>query len=1068
MKDKVCPFCRPDPKRIFYRGQLVLGLWDAFPVNPGHALLVPVRHVASWFDATDAERAELIAAVEIARDAILAKYKPDGFNIGVNVDTAAGQTVFHVHLHVIPRYSGDVEDPTGGVRNVVPERGNYLLKSSHRSDKISESQPVYWITDRLSPPHADPLICGETDPLLPHLLTHLDAADRADFAVSFVLESGTRLLLPHLQDLLDRGGRLRLLTSDYLGVTDPHALMRLLDLQGQNSYAAELRIFQCWGSHFHPKAYIFHGCFGAPGNGIAYVGSSNLSGPALQEGIEWNYRVYAERPGSTWAKADSTGFETIVKAFDKLFCHPMTVPLSRDWIEQYRKRRPKVVVPTPVAVPHEQPLPPPEPHELQRKALDALKGTRAQGNQAGLVVLATGLGKTWLAAFDTSDFGAKRVLFVAHREEILRQARDTFRRIRPEASLGFYTGQDKAPDAEVIFASIQTLGRVNHLRRFGPQDFDYIVVDEFHHAAARSYRKLIDYFEPAFLLGLTATPERTDGGNLLALCGENLVFRCDLVEGIRRELLCPFHYFGVPDDVDYSNIPWRSGRFDETALTQAVATRKRAQNALEQYRARAGKQTLAFCCSQSHADFMADFFRRQGIAAAAVHTGERSSPRARSLEQLRDGELDVIFAVDIFNEGVDLPNVDTILMLRPTESRILWTQQFGRGLRIAQGKEGLSVIDYIGNHRTFLMKPQTLLGLPPGDQILAQALDQLEQGTWDFPPGCEITYELESINILRSLIRPPSREDALRIWYEDFRDQQGERPRAAEAMHAGYAPRAARRTYGSWIRFVHAMGDLPSPAKALLEDPTIGAFLDHVEITQMTKSFKMLTLQAMLAADSMPGEMSGEELTKSFARIARRSASLRSEVEVDLGDPTALGQYLERNPINAWTGDRGRRRGTYYFTYKRKVFKTTFNVPKERRELFQRLVGEIVEWRLAEYLGRPSKNTSDPGTFICKVSHANRQPILFLPDRSFNPNLPSGWTAVVADGELYEANFVKVAVNVMRRKGSKKNELHDLMRGWFGPNAGLPGTNFQVVLRKSGVGYALEPMVASGSNGVNQ
>ena len=188
-------------------------------MNPGHALLVPKRHVANWFDATEEERAELIAAVDIARDAILAKYKPDGFNIGVNVDTAAGQTVFHLHLHVIPRYSGDVEDPTGGVRNVVPQRGNYLAESFDDAEHIAESQPVYWIANRLSPPHADPLICGETDPTLPHLLTHLDSAERADLAVSFVLASGTRLLLPHLDELLERGGRLRLLTSDYLGIT---------------------------------------------------------------------------------------------------------------------------------------------------------------------------------------------------------------------------------------------------------------------------------------------------------------------------------------------------------------------------------------------------------------------------------------------------------------------------------------------------------------------------------------------------------------------------------------------------------------------------------------------------------------------------------------------------------------------------------------------------------------------------------------------------------------------------------------------------------------------------------
>ena len=180
------------------------------------------------------------------------------------------------------------------------------------------------------------------------------------------------------------------------------------------------------------------------------------------------------------------------------------------------------------------------------------------------------------------------MLFVAHREEILNQALDTFRRIRPEARLGHYTGEMKDPDADVVFASIQTLSRREHLERFSPDAFDYIVVDEFHHAAAASYRKLIAYFRPKFLLGLTATPERSDGGDLLALCQQNLVYRCDLVEGVRKDLLAPFHYFGVPDDVDYTNIPWRSTRFDEEALTTAVATQRRAENALEQFRTRGG------------------------------------------------------------------------------------------------------------------------------------------------------------------------------------------------------------------------------------------------------------------------------------------------------------------------------------------------------------------------------------------------------------------------------------------------------------------------------------------------
>ena len=219
----------------------------------------------------------------------------------------------------------------------------------------------------------------------------------------------------------------------------------------------------------------------------------------------------------------------------------------------------------PVEVKTEAPEPPPEPHDIQKQSLAALTATREAGNSAGLVVLATGLGKTWLSAYDSSRPEFRKVLFVAHRDEILTQAMQTYRRIRPDARLGRYTGTEKLPDADVLFASIQTLGRQQHLDLFSPDSFDYVVVDEFHHAAARTYRRLIDHFTPKFLLGLTTTPERMDGGDLLGLCQENLVFRCDVMAGIRQKLLCPFHYFGVPDEVDYANIPWRNSRFDEEA-----------------------------------------------------------------------------------------------------------------------------------------------------------------------------------------------------------------------------------------------------------------------------------------------------------------------------------------------------------------------------------------------------------------------------------------------------------------------------------------------------------------------
>ncbi len=712
-----CLFCKPYTTRVIFETDKLFGLWDGFPVSPGHALVIPRRHIATWFDATREEQVALLEGIDLARQEILRRHQPDGFNIGINVQAAAGQTIFHLHIHIIPRYKGDHPDPRGGVRNVVPQKGNYL-KSSGSSSQFWESIP-----------HDGALIRGADDPLLPHLLGHLDRAMAADICVAFVQLSGLKLVQEHLRDLLNRGGKIRFLTGDYLDITDPQALLGLLDLDA----GLDLRVFEARNISFHPKSYIFHFPDGAV---TALVGSSNLSGSALQEGIEWNYRVLAP--------ADAKGLAEVQSAFDALFHHPATQPVTDGWVKNYLKRRKAIVRPE-VDANIEAPEVPPNPHIIQVEALTALENTRTEGNSAGLVVLATGLGKTWLSAFDSSRAGFSRVLFVAHREEILGQAIKTFRRIRPNASLGRYTGTEKFPEADILFASIQTLGRMHHLRQFEKDRFDYLIVDEFHHAAARTYRNLIAHFNPKFLLGLTATPERTDGGDLLALCQENLVYRCDVDRGIRELLLVPFHYFGVPDEVDYRNIPWKSNRFDEAELTRAVATQKRAQNALEQYQSRAGKRTLAFCCSQRHCDFMSDYFNQNKLRSVSVHSGAKSAPRAASLEALEAGKIDVLFAVDMFNEGVDLPSVDTVMMLRPTESTILWMQQFGRGLRKARDKAHLTVIDYIGNHRIFLNKPRTLLNLAAGDQSIERALNLLLAGDFKLPPGCEVTYDLQTV-----------------------------------------------------------------------------------------------------------------------------------------------------------------------------------------------------------------------------------------------------------------------------------------------------------------------------------
>jgi superfamily II DNA or RNA helicase/HKD family nuclease len=1014
------------------------------------------------------ERQELIGAIELVRARILKTAKPDGWNIGFNDGAAAGQTVSHFHLHVIPRYAGDVSDPRGGVRLCIPSRGNYLspplkiVSKSVSASSVSFFDPGQFgggnmarTTNSSQPTEGPTLTAGEQNSLFRPLTIDLASATEVDAAIAFVMESGLDCLEPHLQDILSRGGRIRFLTGDYQDITQPIALRRLLDLRlfARPPAALDLRVFVSGNQSFHPKSWVIR----SPNGGVAWIGSSNISKSALQAGIEWNYRIITSH--------DTPGFESASRAFEELFKHPSVRPLDTAWVDAYEKRRrPPARSAAPWhpgkelsddTISEAEPSPDaPTPNVIQARALDALQATRALGNQAGLVVLATGLGKTFLAAFDSVPF--RRVLFVAHREEIREQARKSFRRVRPAASFGFYDGADRSTDADVLFASIQTLSKRSHLDQFPRDYFDYVVVDEFHHASAATYRRLLDHFVPRFLLGLTATPERTDGGDLLALCGENLVFRTDLPEGIDKGLLSPFHYFGVPDDVEYSNIPWRSSRFDEEALTTAVATQARAENILDQYRKHLGRRTLGFCVSQRHANFMSQYFRENGVRAVAVHSGADSGPRSKSLEALGLGELDVVFAVDMFNEGVDLPNVDLVMMLRPTESRLLWLQQLGRGLRVFKGKSHLTVLDYIGNHRTFLLKAQTLLEIGANSEIrtdseIAAALKRLLAGDLTFPPGCEVTYDLAAVDILRGLLRVPKHDEALKNWYEEFRERLGARPKAVEALHDGYRPRSTRKAYGSWMRFCRAMGDLTPEEGAALD--ACGKFLDELDVTPMQKSYKMLVLQALLNLDAFPGEVGLDALGEEFARIARRSAALRADVGPDLDRPSALNSLIRANPIAAWAG-------TNAFRFADDRLTSMVPVPASTRAAFQGLVRELVDWRLAEYLANYRDEAIVGGGVGLRVSHAGGKPILFL-DREKSPGIPLGWTALEIDDERFEANFVKVAVNVLRKPGSASNNLAGVLRRWFGPDAGLPGTDHHVSLTKEGDTWRLTPVLGA-------
>lgn len=795
-----------------------------------------------------------------------------------------------------------------------------------------------------SPVRRRKLVTGGTDPFLPHLSQAISVATDIAIAVSFVKTTGLRLLMRDLEFAL-RGGddlgrqptRLRFLTSDYLGITDPEAL-RILSLLQQ--HGADVRVFVTDNDSFHLKAYIFSER-GPDGSlrGTAFVGSSNISGQALQDALEWNYRV---------VYPDDDGFLEAERSFEELFAHQRCLPLTDAWIDAYeRRRRPP---PVSIAPGSDELEPPPQPTPVQVDALEALAATREEGFRRGLVVLATGLGKTWLAAFDAERMGARRVLFVAHREEILSQAAETFVRIRKGLRVGFYTGKARDGDVDVLCASVQTLARAAHLEKFAPQHFDYVVVDEFHHASAATYRKLLGHFAPSFLLGLTATPDRTDQSDILSFCDDNLVFTCGLFDGIDQELLAPFHYYGIWDEeVDYREIPWRNGKFDPEQLSSKLATLARARHALKEWRERAQRRTIAFCVSTRHADVMAEQFRRAGVEAAAVYSGS-SLGRGEALTRLREGQLQVIFSVDLFNEGVDLPSIDTVMMLRPTESKILFLQQFGRGLRRSEGKSHLVVLDFIGNHQSFLQKPPALFNTRATYKDLAAFARAAESNRLALPDGCYVNYDLRIIELLKSLDKQGTANE-----YQALRATLGRRPTLAEFYRSGASVQAMRQQYGSWFDFVKDQADLGPEESICLENTR--SLLKEVETTQMTKSFKMILLEALLEVDGFRSPPTLPALAERSWSVLQRRPALVSDLAPavrPLPDGRGLQwqRYWQDNPVNAWVGGNRADGANAFFQVVSDRFVLSKPLATEQIETLSSMAGELVDFRLASYEAR--------------------------------------------------------------------------------------------------------------------
>jgi superfamily II DNA or RNA helicase len=597
------------------------------------------------------------------------------------------------------------------------------------------------------------LVNGQDQPRIGYeVARELASADSVDLLCAFIKWHGLRVLETPIRELRDRDGRLRVITTTYIGATEQRALDRLAELGAEVKVSYETRT-----TRLHAKAWLFRR---ETGLSTAYVGSSNLSKTALVDGLEWNVRLssveqshllntFADTFESYWADTSFESYdpvrdrERLGRALSAERGGPADLPLQITSLDV-------------------------RPYGYQREILDELSAERELHDRwRNLVVMATGTGKTVVAALDYCRLReartAETVLFVAHRDEILSQSQATFRHVLHRGDFGERLVGGERPSAwRHVFASIQSLAKLD-LSQLRPEQFDVVIVDEFHHSMAPTYARLLNHLKPKVLLGLTATPERSDGTDVRSWFGGRTAVELRLWEALERGLLAPFQYFGTHDGVALEQLRWKRGRgYDASELSNVYTgddhrVRLILQSVKDKITDPGAMRALGFCVSIDHAEFMARRFTESGIPSRAITSKTKPDERAQALKDLADRAVNVLFTVDLFNEGIDLPAIDTVLFLRPTESATIFLQQLGRGLRLANDKPCLTVLDFIGaQHQEFRfdLRYRALTGATRRGLVR-----ELELGFPTLPAGCHIELDrvardLVLANLRRSLQIP--------------------------------------------------------------------------------------------------------------------------------------------------------------------------------------------------------------------------------------------------------------------------------------------------------------------------
>lgn len=686
---------------------------------------------------------------------ILSKYVAEIVEKGLeNVKDNGGDLSSQVELvnRIVSTITSEIHEPEFDSQSVAQRAEQLLALMDKQNNILAVNEKAEIVRPETSIAMSSLFTGAVHEPqMYTELKKEIVSCNRIDMLVSFIKWSGLRLIMSELSEFTQKGGELRIITTAYMGATDVKAIEELRKLPNTKikvSYNTKI-------TRLHAKAYIF---YRDTGYTTAYVGSSNLSNAALTSGLEWNTKITKKDLPETIDKIAAT-FEFYwndkeFEYYDEGQCERLSKALKAE--KFFDTNNPEMYTMDIM------------PYSYQQEILDKLEAEReVRGYTRNLVVAATGTGKTVISALDYKRFRKKnpdkpcRLLFVAHREEILRQSMYTFRAVLKDANFGeLFVGNYKPESIDYLFLSVQTFNSQDFTEKTTPDFYDYIVVDEFHHAAAPTYQKLLSYYQPQILLGLTATPERMDGKSILPYFNHRIAAEIRLPEAINRKLLCPFQYFGVTDTVDLDQLKWASGGYDKTELSNlytisGTIAQRRADHVVSSLLKYVTDiddvKGLGFCVTVAHAEFMSGYFNEHGIPSMFLTGKSPDEERKLAKDKLVKGEVRFIFVVDIYNEGVDIPEVNTVLFLRPTESLTIFLQQLGRGLRLAEDKECLTVLDFIGQaNRKYNFEDKFAALLSNTSRSVTR---EIKDGFTSLPKGCYVQLEKKAAKYILDNIR---------------------------------------------------------------------------------------------------------------------------------------------------------------------------------------------------------------------------------------------------------------------------------------------------------------------------